>query len=79
MCDTVDRGEDFARVQAVGAAARQIDAQRLFQFGDADLEEFIQVAADDAKKAQPFEQRRVGILGLGQHAAVEFEDADFAV
>ena len=77
--DAVDRGKHLARVDAVGSGAGQIDADRLLQFGDSNLEEFVQIAADDAKKAQAFEQRHVRVLGLGQHAAVEFQDADFPV
>ena len=79
MRDAADRDEHVARIHAVGPGAGQIDADRLLQLGDANLEKFVQVAADDAKKAQAFEQGRVRILGLGQHAAVEFQDADFPV
>ena len=69
--DAVDRGKDYARAHAVGPGGRQL--------GDADLEEFVQVAADDTQELQAFQQRHIRVLGLGQHAAVEFEDADFPV
>ena len=47
--------------------------------GDADLEEFVEVAADDAEKLQPLEQRIVAVLRLREHAAGERELPELAV
>ena len=52
---------------------RCLDAQLLAQPRDADLEEFIQIAADDTQETQPLEQRDRRVLGEGEHAVVEGE------
>ena len=49
------------------------------QAGHADFEELVEVAADDAQEPEPFQQRRRGILRLGQHPPVEFEQPQFAI
>ena len=41
------------------------------QAGDPDLEEFVEIAADDAQVAQAFQQGDGGILGLRQDPTVE--------
>ena len=41
------------------------------QTGDADFEEFIQIAADNAQEAQTFEQRVFAVFRLRQNPAVE--------
>jgi hypothetical protein len=51
----------------------------LLQAADADLEELVEVARDDAQEAQALEQRVARVLGLLEHAAVEGEQAQFAV
>jgi hypothetical protein len=50
-----------------------------FRPGDADLEELVQVAGNDAQETQPLQQGRGRVLGLGEHAAVEFQDAKFTI
>jgi hypothetical protein len=61
--------------------AREIGAE--FDLGlksrNADLEELVEVVADNAQEAQPLEQRYFGIFGLGQYPAVEFELGEFPV
>ena len=49
------------------------------QAGDAHLEEFIEVAADDAQILQPLQQGDRPILGLGQHALIEGQQRQLPV
>ena len=50
-----------------------------FKPGDADLEELVEVAADDAQEAQPLEQRNVRVLRQREDAPVEREQRQLAV
>ena len=58
---------------------RRLDAELLAHPGHADLEEFIQIAADDAQEAQTFEQRDGCILRQGEDAPVEREQRKLAM
>ena len=64
---------------AVGPGDFGADLDLRLQAGDADLEELVQVAADDAQEAQALEQRNGRVGGLGQHAAIELEQTELAV
>ncbi len=83
--DELVRGAAYRRL-SICAASRPSGPRRdapsfdlLLQAGDADLEELVQVAADDAQEPQPLEQRHRRVLGLRQHAPVELEQAELAV
>jgi len=75
----VDRGELLRRGRPVGALRARRVLQQLLDAGDADLEEFVEVARGDAEESQPLEQRHGGVLGLGEHALVELELRELAV
>ena len=64
---------------AVGGAF--LDAQRLvrLQAGDADHEEFVEVAGRDRQEAQPLEQRMMRVARFLQHAPVEGQPAQLAI
>ncbi len=64
---------------AIGRALGGLGANLLLQPGHAHLEELVQVAGKDADKLQPLQQGHLGIVGLRQHAALKFEDAEFTV
>src|SRR6185369_6685268 len=49
------------------------------QAGDTNHHELVEIAAEDAQKLQPLEQRIGGIFGLFQHAGVELQPAQLAV
>ena len=42
-------------------------------------EELVDVCADNAKVLHPLEQRRAPVLGHGQHACVELDEAAFGI
>lgn len=56
-----------------------IVAHLLLEAGHPDFEEFVEVAARDADEAQALEEGHVRIGGLGEHALVEAQDAEFAI
>jgi hypothetical protein len=63
---------------AIGVrSAARFDSR--FQAGDTDLEEFIQIAVDDAQIAQSFERWHARIGRQCEHAAVEFNLAEFTI
>ena len=70
-----DRGDAVAGGDGDGGVA----AGQFLEFGHADLEQLVEVAGDDGDVAQALQQRHGGAFGQGQHAAVEGDDALFAV
>ena len=61
----------------VARGGRQV--QLLAQAGDANLEELVDVVADDTEIAKPLEQRHVRIDRHRQHAAIEGDQRQFAI
>src|SRR5262249_57615597 len=57
----------------------RLHTQLLAQPRDADLEELVQIAADDAQEAQPLEQRDRWILRQREHAPVERQLRELAI
>jgi hypothetical protein len=68
-----DLGQRRAHLGERHAGRGNLRAQLLLQARDADLEELVEIAADDAAEAQALEQGDVGILRQREHAAVERE------
>ena len=58
---------------AVGRGLGEGRVDLLLQAGDADLEELVDVLAQDRQEAHPLEQRQRLVLGHGEHAFVEVE------
>jgi hypothetical protein len=71
--------ECLVRRKVVGAGLYRIRSGTLHQAGNANLEKLIEVGAGDAEKTQPLQQRGILILGLFEHAPVEFELAHLAI
>jgi hypothetical protein len=71
--------EGFAGRHAVRADQARGLALLLFQAGDADLEELVEVGTDDAHVAQPLEDGHGRMLGHGQYPFVEFQQRQFTV
>src|SRR6266851_935592 len=51
----------------------------LLEAGDADLEEVVQVLAEDGEEPHPLEQGQIGVLGHGQDALVEVQPGQLPV
>ncbi len=75
----VDRRQLFGQGQRLGPCLHRAQLQTLLQARDADLEEFIEVAARDAEEAHALEERERCILALLQHALIELEKAQLAI
>ena len=74
-----DEGVQRGRGEAVGGHRQAAQAHLLLDAGDADLEELVEVARHDAQEAQALEQRHGRIGGLGEHAALELQQGEFAI
>ncbi|MGC3991268.1 MAG: hypothetical protein QM796_16625 [Chthoniobacteraceae bacterium] len=46
---------------------------------DADFKKFVEIRTEDAQKLHALDERLGGILGLFEHAAIEFQPAQLAV
>jgi hypothetical protein len=73
------RRKHLVRGEAVVAGGDGAELDLLLEAGDADLEEFVEVAGDDAEEAQALEQRHAGVGRLAEDAAVEGEQGQFPV
>ncbi len=67
-----DGAEHLPRGQPVRTGQAPI-GDLLLEACHPDLEELVQIAADDAQEAQPLQKRRGGVFRLGQDATVEGE------
>ena len=83
ILDLVDDAVGFLDLFLGRAAVHrsQLDARcpLLLEAADALHEEFVDIGTDDGDELDPLEQRVVLVLGLGQHALVEFEPRKLAV
>jgi hypothetical protein len=59
-----DGGEDFWGAETIRAMNIASVVDELFESGDADFEELVQVRADNGEEFQPFEQRLGWVLSL---------------
>ncbi len=67
------------RSQGVRGELPRSELEQLLEAGDADLEEFIQVARGDAQEPQPLEQRHRLVERLGKDPLIELEKRQLAV
>ena len=74
-----DRLQLLGDRQSVRAALHRAGLQQLLEARDPDLEEFVEIGAGDAQESHPLEQRNGGVLGLLEHALIEFEERQFAI
>ena len=73
-----DLAEYLAQRHAVGAG-RRVGGDFLLEARDADFEKLVEVAVDDAQKAQPLQRGHAAVLGERQHAAVEVKLPELAI
>src|SRR5206468_10141525 len=69
----------FGRTQSIRSNIARFAFDLLFDTGDADLEKFVQVRTENAKKLYPLDQRLGRILRLFEDSSIEFEPAQLAV
>ena len=51
----------------------------MFEAGNTDHEEFVEVRAENGEELDAFEERVCGVVGFFEDAALEAEEAEFAV
>ncbi len=74
-----DLAQQFDEVAAVGARGAQSSRELLHQARHANLEELVEVFAEDREELRPLEQRHRGVLGEREHPRVELEERELAV
>ena len=74
-----DLAQQRPRRRCRHAGGRVPAAQLFLDTGDPDLEELVEIAAEDAQEPQAFEQRDVAVRGQRQHAAIECEQRELAI
>ncbi len=77
--DLRDRVELRLGSHAVGRALDDAGGHLPLEPGDPDLEELVEIAAEDAEELEPLEQRRAGVERLVQHPAVELQPGELPV
>ncbi len=75
----IDRVQLLGRGGAVGGAFQHAGAGLADQPGDADRVEFIEIRGADGDEAQPFQQRMMRVLSLGNDAEIEVQPGQLAV
>jgi len=71
--------EGIAGAKSVGTVGVAPVFQQLFEGGDTDLEELVQIGTDNGEELDPLEKGLGRILGFLQHPLVEFQPTEFPV
>src|SRR3984893_8725761 len=74
-----DGAELLARGHTIGRALGDAKHNLLFQAADTNLEELVEITAEDGKELRALEKRRGRVLGERQDAVVEVEPAELAI
>ena len=77
--DSPDAVECFGRTQSIGADVARLALDLLFDSGDTNLEEFVQVRAENGEKLHSLDQRLRRVLRFFKDAAIKFKPAQLAV
>jgi len=75
----LDGVERFGGAQSVGAHVARFAFDLLFDAGDANLEKFVQVRAENRQEFDALNERLRRVLCFLEHAPVEFEPAQLAI
>jgi len=74
-----DGGENFGGAEAIGTVNIASVVDELFEGGDADFEELVQVRADDGEEFEPFEEGLGRILSLFENALIKLKPTEFTI
>ena len=77
--DSPDAVECFGRTQSIGTDVARLALDLLFDSGDTNLEEFVQVRAENGEKLHSLDQRLRRVLRFFKDAAIKFKPAQLAV
>ena len=79
VCLIADSAVGFLCCQAIGGYGNGIELDLLLDSSDANFKEFVEIAADDTKKAQAVKKRCMRILCLPEHPAIEGQNSQLAI
>jgi len=74
-----DGGENFGGAETVGTVNIASVVDELFEGGDADFKELIQVRTDDGEEFEPFEEGLGRVLSLFENALIKLEPTEFTI
>ena len=74
-----DGGENFGGAEAIGTVNIASVVDELFEGGDADFKELVQVRTDDGEEFEPFEEGLGRVLSLFENALIKLEPAELAI
>ena len=72
-------GKNFGGAETVGTVNIASVVDELFEGGDADFEELVQVRADDGEEFEPFEEGLGRILSLFENALIKLQPTEFTI
>jgi hypothetical protein len=74
-----DSGENFGGAEAVRTVNIASVVDELFEGGDANFEELVQVRTDDGEEFEPFEEGLGRVLSLFENALIKLQPAEFTI
>jgi hypothetical protein len=74
-----DGGENFGGAETIRAMNITSVLDELFEGGDADFEELVQVRADNGEEFEPFEQRLGWVLSLFENALIKLQPTKLTI
>jgi len=74
-----DSGEDLGGAETIRTVNIAAVVDELFEGGDADFKELVQIRANDGKEFQPFEQGLGRVLSLFENALIKLKPTEFTI
>ena len=72
-------GQNFGGAETIRTMNITSVVDELFQRGDADFEELVQVRTDDGEEFEPFEQRLGRVLSLFKNALIKLQPTELTI
>ena len=72
-------GQNFGGAETIRTMNITSVVDELFEGGNADFEELVQVRTDDGKEFEPFEQRLGRVLSLFKNALIKLQPTELTI
>ena len=72
-------GQNFGGAETIRTMNITSVVDELFEGGDADFEELVQVRTDDGEEFEPFEQRLGRVLSLFKNALIKLQPTELTI
>ena len=72
-------GQNFGGAETIRTMNITSVVDELFEGGNADFEELVQVRTDDGKEFEPFEQRLGRVLSLFENALIKLQPTELTI